>query len=459
MIKTQQTMKSYLFSTFLVLVASMVACTDNDKKAHNDLGEQPNQAIKTYYVSVYADKDCEQPLIENFPLSKGDNNIDFSLAHGLNEVYVKYPTAIGTNIVKKQVQNLFPRTKADPGTYTYFNFESHRYVRLEYTGEENATPGYVTQTDGFTAYLSSGVAMFEDTWPSKSNVDGKNNEGGLFFGDYNDLVIDYDLEANVNDASDPDQLWKEDLKVVIHIRAKGGAYPQKFGLKLEGVTKELIDDTNIELIYSMSNHQEPTEPLTAEVKWDGQHPVIYINDLQKLTDKAFMDANNLTISTIGTDKFYNTVNDENFNATKGLFTATVVFKGNQKAERSKVIEHFRNAVMNTTLQNFFIVTKQAGKEYEIHMAGYQPTSFYTSYKDDLEDKASGPFVEKDIDTTYKASDGNVWGIKTPVLTRHATEHSSFRAAFPEYEQWIKTKEENYALWYLHYNHEHIIKAW
>lgn len=413
------------------------------------------------YVSVYADAKGDRPLIENYPVTSESTTLRFALPYGLNEVYVKYPTEEGVKTETFRVTEA-PRTRAsDPGTYDYFyRLEDKRYVELVYTKPETATPAYVTQNDGFTSYHSSGVVMFEDTWPSKSNVDGGKGEG-LFFGDYNDLVVDYDLETNLK--GDPKngisttKMWR-DLKVVLHFRAKGGGYPRAFGLKLENLLKEFVWDEEPAMYWSMSNHGSCEWPLHAEVKWDGNLPVIYVSGLEQLTDPSFMGKNDLKVNdgrSVGSNsRFYNTINDgkrSNSNSGKGLLTLTVTFRGNLYAEHDKVVKHFRDAVMDTRQQNFFIETLQGGKTYEIHLPGYEPTGFYTTYEADKNDAAEGKAVAKDENTKYRAADGNVWAMKTPVLTRHATEQSSFAMAFPQYVQWLETGSEEYAAWYLNKN--------
>lgn len=476
-----------MFKLFYVIAAALLigltGCSESDmlfeepgtpetpqKPDTPDDSEDTNiPAAVLTYVSVYADAKGNNPLIENYPLTSEVETLRFALPFGLNEVYVKYPTEKGVETVKMRVEESAAEVSpsavtrsSDPGSYDYFNrLEDKRYVELVYTKPEMATPAYVTQNDGFTSYHSSGVVMFEDTWPSKSNVDGK-GEGDLFMGDYNDLVVDYDLETNVKGDPATDmtgsKLWR-DLKVVLHFRAKGGSYPRAFGLKLENLLKEFVWDEEPAIYWSMSNHGSCARTLDAEVKWDNDRPVILVSGLEKLTDKSFMDANGLIVSNFGTGantRFYNSVNDGATkktiaNSGKGLLTVTVTFRGNLTADHDKVVKHFRDAVMDTRQQNFFIVTEQAGKNYEIHLAGYEPTGFYTSYEADMNDAAAGKKVEKDTNATYRAADGNVWAIKTPVLTRHATERSSFAMAFPQYKSWLQTGSEEYATWYLNKN--------
>lgn len=474
-------MKKYWYVIGMALVFGITACSENvvmDKETTDPNGTTVEETKVLSYVSVYADESAKQPLIINAPLTTETTTLGFPLAYGIKEVYVNYPTKSGVKTKKMSVTATNTRA-SDPGTYEYFQ-EGHRYVELIITKPEDAIPAYITAHEDddsiqFTAYHSSGVVMFEDTWPSKSNTDGKAQEGGLFFGDYNDLVVEYDLETNIKGSLDDIkndiesvEMWR-DLKVTLHFRAKGGSYAHTFGLKLENLLKEFVRDETPAMYWSMSNHvsipDDAKQPFPVEVKWDSDnHPVILVKELNKLTDKEFMSSYGLNVSSYGTGTntlFYNTVNDDNLNVGKGLFTLTVTFRENLEADHDKVVKHFRDAVADTRQQNFFIITKQAGKEYETHLAGYKPTGFYTTYNTDKNDKAAGLSVEKDASTTYRAADGNIWAFKTPVLTRHATEQQNFGVAFPMYPNWMKTGNEEYALWYLNENAnmEYIIHEW
>lgn len=439
-------MKKLWYLISMSLIFGVTACSDNNV-LDDGSGGSGNGAMS--YVSVYADESAKQPLILNAPLTSESTTLEFSLANGQNDVWVQFPTKDGVQTEKMSVAQKAVSRSSDPGTYDYFyRLEDKRYVELVITKPEYATPAYVTQNDGFTSYHSSGVVMFEDTWPSKSNTDGKDKEGGLFFGDYNDLVVDYDLETNVKGDPKVDiesaELWR-DLKVVLHFRAMGGSYARAFGLKLENLKKEFVRDEEPAIAWSMSNHEEIEAPLDAKVEWEGEYPVIKVSGLEKLSDGGFMSSKGLKVSNT---KFYNTVNDENFNNGKGLFTVTVTFRGNPDADNDKAIKHFRDAVMDTRMQNFFLCTEQNSKNYEIHLPGYEPTGFYTTYDADKNDEAAGDAVPKDNSVKYRAADGNVWAFKTPVLTRHITEQQNFGIAYPKYQDWLETGKEEYALWYL-----------
>lgn len=76
----------------------------------------------------------------------------------------------------------------------------------------------ITDEEGnviFTTYHSSGVVMFDDRFPALPDPD--------YLYDYNDLVVDYDIEAlTVPDEYLEAEGWRERVKVTLHIRALGG---------------------------------------------------------------------------------------------------------------------------------------------------------------------------------------------------------------------------------------------
>ena len=439
------------------------SCSSNDDASNNGSNgtDGANTSINSSkaltYVSVYTDADCKNPLIENAPLTGELTDLSFPLTYGVDKVYIKYPTASGSSVISQEIENTNlsqKESRAAAGSWTYFDYETDKYTTLTVAMPENAVKNYVTNADGFTNYHSSGVVMFEDTWPSKSNVD---NVGGTsLFGDFNDFVVDYDLESTVNDAADTLQTWKEDLKVVMHLRAMGGKYARRFGLLLEGLDEQYVVKAKTEISVTLGNYTVPTQNLKAEVVWEDGHPIIYVNDVNKLINSSFMSANGMTLGS--NSGLYNVENNNTLNVGSNLFTVTVTFRGKDHTEllsatdREKQTENYKNAVVNTRLQNFFLVTEQGGKTYETHMPNYAPTKSYTSYESDKNDKAAGDVVAKDNSNTYTSATGESWAFKVPVLTRHATEHTSFTTAYPQYAEWLQSKTN--ADWYKNWNDAH-----
>ena len=330
---------------------------------------------------------------------------------------------------------------------------------------EDAVHNYVTEDANQTFYHSSGVAMFDDSWPLTYTEDE----------DYNDVVIDYDIETKYVDMSViPDQAYREQVKVVMHLRAVGGEYPRTAGLYLESLDTKYIKDMSATLTLHNENKADAEKMgVTYDVDLSGEHPVITFGNLQWLMSeeartatytkngqtwymnprdpsKLTINHNDLPYTDIAANTFYN-VNAGIINTGGSLLTLTVIFKGTDRnllspEEGQAQIDHFINATMDVNKQNFFIgcYNRVLKRSFEIHMKGYDPTPAYTTY-----DSENALGVGKDASTTYCAKDGSVYGFKVPVLTRHAYEKKSFRKAYPEYQAWFESNGGSNADWYLH----------
>ena len=98
---------------------------------------------------------------------------------------------------------------------------------------------YVTRDGEFTMYHSSGVVMFDDSWPNlPANLGGNGN----YDFDFNDVVVDYDIEAvTVDDSRLADEGWREQVKVVLHLRALGGQDAWRVGMALENFNTDYVE--------------------------------------------------------------------------------------------------------------------------------------------------------------------------------------------------------------------------
>lgn len=100
---------------------------------------------------------------------------------------------------------------------------------------------YVTQDGDYTNYHSSGVVMFDDKWPK---MPGDNGDG-KFNLDFNDVVVDYDLEAvTVSDDRLASEGWREQVKVVLHVRAIGGDDIWRVGVALENFNTDYVQSVS-----------------------------------------------------------------------------------------------------------------------------------------------------------------------------------------------------------------------
>ena len=98
---------------------------------------------------------------------------------------------------------------------------------------------YVTKDEDYTMYHSSGVVMFDDSWPDLPKSLG--GSGNYDF-DFNDVVVDYDIEAlTVADAQLKSQGRREQVKVVLHLRALGGQDAWRVGMALENFNTDYVE--------------------------------------------------------------------------------------------------------------------------------------------------------------------------------------------------------------------------
>ena len=100
---------------------------------------------------------------------------------------------------------------------------------------------YITTDGDFTNYHSSGVVMFDDSWPNLPQV-GVN---GSYIMDYNDMVVDYDIEAvTVADELLATEGYREQVKVVLHIRALGSKSIYRVGMSLDNFNTEYVESVS-----------------------------------------------------------------------------------------------------------------------------------------------------------------------------------------------------------------------
>ncbi len=212
-------------------------------------------------------------------------------------------------------------------------------VDVDYTPTEAVTvqlpePAYYVTTDeDYTMYHSSGVVMFDDRWPNM------NAEGYRY--DFNDMVVDYDIEAlTVADAQLEDKGWREQVKVVLHVRALGGNDGNRVGIVLENFNTDNVDyvDSYCTLDSWQNAHgklPEWTETTLNEnsLRYDGLktvegraawgngtalRPAFEIGRLQALNDK---DGRNTGGKTSGNEVYQYNGNNHVFNPARRQYPA------------------------------------------------------------------------------------------------------------------------------------------
>ena len=352
---------------------------------------------------------------------------------------------------------------------------------------------YVTTDEDQTFYHSSGVVMFDDSWPSlpKAGV-------GNIDADYNDVVVDYDIEAKtVADNILEKEGWREQVKVVLHLRAVGGDYPARVGLVLEGFDQSYVD--NIETFVTLDSYQNTHGELPQWVnssivpncihnESNSVRPWIEMGQIFRMKEAVAgnvageytrIDDNGQThqtvfnpglgywsqpdktqyeegISILASKNYYNTTPGY-VNVDGGLITYTVIYHMKPRAEMSgeeriAALKNMTDVVTKTTNQNFYIMLNDLK---EIGLKGYEPRDSYKSKYEEIVSKNSSNLSS---DVTYYSNGGKVWGFKLPVLTKHAWEKYSFGLAYPKYENYIETQGEEDVDWYL-YPNGHYLTCW
>ena len=360
---------------------------------------------------------------------------------------------------------------------------------------------YVTEDDGQTLYQSSGVVMFEDSWP--------NLNGGVNDEDYNDVVVDYDVTAlTVADNLLETQGWREQVKVVLHVRAISGDQPERVGMVLEGFDMHNVEKVTVyktldsygsghgdlpawiqNRVLENALHYDPLATEYATAVWDrpavemgrlslfndvnshaGTETYTYINNGEEVehvmnpalkqyaawgdahTEQYSAELDASLVKKAQATRYYNVVPGY-VNVSGGLYTYTVVYEMKSRADmndlqRETVKQNMIDAVVNTTNQNFYIVKKDYSP---VGLKGYAPVDFsvknYSDYSARYKQVYEANKANLSADTYYKGVNGEVWGFKCPTLTKHVWNKMSFGKAYPHYQEWVASNGEMYPDWY------------
>lgn len=354
---------------------------------------------------------------------------------------------------------------------------------------------YKTSDLGYTCYHSSGAIFLEDIWPRSTR-----NHDGKYDTDFNDVVFDYDIEAVVV----PDELlasegWREQVKVVLHLRATSGSEADKAGVILEGFDTEKYVE-NITEYRTFDSWQNPHGTLpnwtvnTLQAKSSHNEtvalrPIVEVGSIYSMKEKigagneeyVRVNDNGSTFTTVlnpNVNNYWKTPKTEQYssdladlykkynyttlektqktgyynvvpgyvNVSGGLYTYTVIYhmknrSGKTAAEKKEMLDNMIDAVYNTYNQNFYIVLKDGTP---VGLPGYEP---YDGYVNKYNEVVSANSSKLDSTTPYKSKDGLVWAFKCPTLTRHMWNKLPFIAAYPHYLEWIDSKGKDYADWY------------
>lgn len=127
------------------------------------------------------------------------------------------------------------------------------------------------------------------------------------------------------------------------------------------------------------------------------------------------------------------------------------------AEREAQLAAFKELILDTNRQNFFIKVKDLNdttKDKEIHMKGYAPTSDYKAKYDKL-------VADNGLNTGvyYSNAKGSTWGVKLPVGARHAYESVPFRVAYTGFAGWVDSNGASNQKWYEGFDPEKTVRYW
>jgi hypothetical protein len=304
--------------------------------------------------------------------------------------------------------------------------------------------------------------MFEDGWPIQ--LDSWYDE------DFNDVVFEYDLKVTECHSQQMMETvgGKEELLLTLDVRAVGGIYPTVLGVVLDGLKSEYVDRITASLV--LKGGQGTMTDLAKEelstkniVKVENKN-WNWSNDTRKEPRFAILTVDKAQGTVITLDGLTSLMdnNQDMFQVTQGkvreglpMLRAEVRLIGKEGltgAERDAQLAAFRELILDTNRQNFFIKVN-GGKE--IHMRGYAPTS---AYKAEYEALVAGD-TTLDANVYYSNTKGSTWGVKLPVGTRHAYERVPFREAYPDFTKWVDSKGASNQKWYENFVDEKTIRYW
>lgn len=458
-------------SLVYVLMGTMLvttACSDNELEKGNDGPGTVDPVNASPLVKVYADEKGENLLAEDVFVKDGSSRtITLNVPIHADKVYMEYNTVSGE--VKKASFALSPVTRSESYP-TDFSYETTHNASVTLSLPEDAVKPTAEPTADYLFYHSTGVAMFEDGWPKEST---------WYDEDFNDVVFEYDIKVSEcqNEELMEIQGSKEELLLTLDVRAVGGQIPTQLGVVLENLKSEYVDRITAKL--SLKGGQG-TERLLKQVqlstesevsieardwRWDQddadkkRYAGLSVNTTPEEGTVIKLDGLSGLHSDLldGTPRAY-------FQTTKGaireglpMLRAEVRLIGKdglKGQDRENQLKAFRDLILDTQRQNFFIVVN-GGKE--IHMRGYKPTSAYADYAKDAATMSGNEAINENI--PYCNMNGFVWGIKVPVGTRHAYEKVAFETAYPKFKDWAKNNGASYKNWYEDFEPEETVKYW
>lgn len=450
---------------FVLMGTMLVATSCSDTELENGKeGSGTVDPVKTSgLVSVYLDKnDLEASPLVGDVLVEGSRALTLNVPAACEKVYMKYNTVSGTEAIKEFALSPVSRS----GDAQNFNYATNRLASVTLKLPEDAVKPTDETDAGYLFYHNTGVVMFEDGWPTQPN--------SWYDEDFNDVVFEYDLK--VTECQSAEQMEKqgskEELLLTLDVRAVGGIYPTQLGVVLQGLDSKYVDlitaslvlkggqGTMKDLAKEERSAKEKVEIGNLNWKWDDdaagtkrfaklivdktptEGTVIKLDGLSSLKDnnqdmfQVSPPVNGVEIIRTGLPMLRAEIR--------------LIGKDNLEGEARKAqLEAFRELILDTQRQNFFIVANQI----EIHMKGYEPTSSFKAKYDEL--------VAKDntLNAAYSNTNGYTWGVKVPVGARHAYEKVPFKEAYTQFVNWVDTKGAENKNWYENFDPEKTVRYW
>lgn len=459
---------------YVLMGTMLVATSCSDAELENGNGGSGTEPTADFsLVKVYADQKGEHLLAGDVLVKEGaSRTIALNVPIHVDKVYMEYNTISGA--VKKTAFNLSSETRSDSYPTGGFGYETTRTASVVLSLPEDAVKTTDEKDAGYLFYHSTGVAMFEDGWPEQSTWYDK---------DFNDVVFEYDIK--VTECQDEEQMAKqgskEELLLTLDVRAVGGTFPTKLGVILENLDNKYVDRITAKLLLkggqgtmsdldASKNVELSTEPsVTVNVpswRWSDDAA-----DAPNRFAKLVVDTEPTEGTVITLDGLSSLKNNNNdlFQTTPGaireglpMLRAEVRLIGKDNlegADRTAQLKAFRELILNTQRQNFFIYTHDGR---EIHMRGYQPTSAYAAaYANDVASVSGKGNEAINEAIPYCNKNGFVWGVKVPAGTKHAQENKdiSFEDAYPKFSGWAKNNGTVNKNWYLEPDGDKVVKAW
>ena len=251
---------------------------------------------------------------------------------------------------------------------------------------------------------------FEDNWP--------------FAGDYdmNDLVTKMRTRTYKNASG----ITQVDIEG--YLTSAGAFYENGFAVRLPGVSRDAIDETNLEFV--VSNSDVVASPLEA-----GRNEAIFI-----ITDNVFKH-----VTPGPSCDFYRS----EFECGADLefkFSLSIPFKEPQSADLSGLFDPFLFATPGAFHGEHFVLPP--GRSFEIHLKNQSPTeafdfSLFAGVGQDASDPDSGKY--------FLTDNGMPWALEIGVDWNHPYEHIELSAAYPDFPAFATSNGVDNQDWYMEEN--------